>query len=148
MNLNPGIMIAILFPIAFVGMWVMLMWFFSKQGGWSELAEQFPDDPAIERNNLRWKSIRLGWVGYNNCMTMGFSDWGLHLSIPPPFKMFHPNLLIPWDQFHSAREKSLFFFRWTEAYIGHPTIAQMTAPHILFEEMQSRQLTQSDDFTD
>jgi len=138
-NIEPGLIIAIAFPILFVGIWVMVLFLVSILGGWSKLGKHYPDDPDVQRRSKSWKSGRLGWVGYNNCLTIGISDEGLHLSMPFPFRFSHPSLMIPWDQFHKTERKSRFGFQGTGTHIEQPVGVRLTLPAFVYDELIERE---------
>ena len=133
--MKPELIVACLSPLLFPAIWCLVLWILSKAGGWSRLGQFYRDDPEIERTNRTWQSAKLGWVGYNNCLTIGVSDAGLHLSVPLPFRVCHPNLLIPWDQFHDTHETSILFMNRVKTTIGSPTITTLTLPPFVKKEI-------------
>jgi hypothetical protein len=95
-----------------LAVWPATMWLLSRAGGWSVLALRFRDrDARPEGAALHMQWVRLGWVGYNGCVTVRISERGLRLSLWPGFDLFHPPLLIPWSELRDAREGRIWFVR-------------------------------------
>jgi hypothetical protein len=84
------------FFIAFPVLWCLVSAMLSAIGGWWMLAMRFRAEglPPAGRRWLVWGS--LGVVAYRSCLIVGHSEAGLHLAVLPPFRLFHPPLLIPW----------------------------------------------------
>ena len=104
---------------AFVLIWVTILKALAFAGGWSKLAARYPDSGLRPPSRSLWmQSAKVGWVGYNNCLTLGVGPEGLHLAVWPLFRAGHPPLLIPWDEVASIRPKKIFFMKMFELQVG------------------------------
>jgi hypothetical protein len=120
------------FPIAFaIGfpiMWVAVSLVLSHMGGWSKLAEHYADHQHVSGETYYMRSGFVGAINYKSCLNLRVCETGLRLSVLFPFRVGHPPLFIPWDQFHSISEKRVFFFRFLDTYVGRPVIANVVLP--------------------
>jgi hypothetical protein len=93
-----------LFPVLFVGLWLLVSFTLSAMGGWRALAEHYPAPSSVSGRRFRWRSGRMaGGVNYGGCLTLGAAPGGLYLAVLPMFRAGHPPLLIPWSDV-TARE--------------------------------------------
>lgn len=57
-----------------------------------------------------------------NCLNIAVSEAGLRLSVFPLFRLFHPPLVIPWDQV-SVQNRSGILSNWIEFHFsGAPSV--------------------------
>ena len=108
MNLQPW-MIAILsvaFPVfIFCGGYFLV----SRFSGWSLLTRRFRASEPFYGETWGWQSARFRWGShYNNCLTVGSSQEALYFSMLLPFRLFHPALLIPWQEIEVETGKMFF----------------------------------------
>ena len=93
-----------LFPVFFVGMWLLVSFLLSAMGGWRVLALHYPAQSSFSGKRFRFRSAQLGgYVNYGGCLTLGASPHGLYVAVLPFFRLAHPPLLIPWSDI-TARE--------------------------------------------
>lgn len=108
-----------LFPLFFVGIWLLVVGLLATLGGWGALARRYPDPGDAARGNL----LVLGGsslmmrrapipfpVTYKRCVTVTLSGVGLHLRVMAFFRFRHPPLLIPWEQVE--RMEAGHFLAW------------------------------------
>jgi hypothetical protein len=89
-----------------------LLWIISRISGWGLLARRFRTTEEFCGERWGWQSARFRWLGgYNNCLTIGANPQGLYLSVMPimfPLRLFHPDLLIPWQEIEVETGKMFF----------------------------------------
>jgi hypothetical protein len=98
---------AALFPIFFVGLWIVVVYVLSWFG-WRWLARwQTREEPT--GRSFPWSSAAIGLVNFNNCLNLRVSQRGLWMKPVFVFSLFHPALFIPWSDVRSVRRQSYFF---------------------------------------
>ena len=83
-------------PLATIGLVAVIMAVMGKISGWGRLAERYTAAGVVPGNLHRFRSARIGWAGYNNCLTFGGDMRGLYVAMFPLFRPGHPPLYIPW----------------------------------------------------
>jgi hypothetical protein len=117
-----------IFAIGFPVIWVALSLFMSSVGGWAALAARYPDRNSERGPTYYLRSGAVGAVGYRSCLILRVCDNGLRMSVLFPFRIGHPPLFIPWDQFHNAEIAWFLFFPRIDAYVGLPVVASVSLP--------------------
>jgi hypothetical protein len=104
-----------IFPIFFVGVWLLVALFISRVGGWSTLAEYYRADQPFFGTLFRFQaaSFRAG-SNYNGCLNFGANGEGLYLRPMLLFRAFHPPLFIPWSEVSAQPIKLWLFFNFVE----------------------------------
>jgi hypothetical protein len=120
--------IPVVFAIGFPVMWVSISLLLSHMGGWSKLAKHYADTEQVHGETYYMRSGSIGVVNYKSCLILSVSETGLRLSVLLPFRIGHPPIFIPWDQFHSVSEKRVFFFPFLDTYVGTPVVANIVLP--------------------
>ena len=120
--------IPVAFAIAFPIMWAAVSLVLAHMGGWSKLAQCYADPGNVIGKTYYMRSGFVGPINYKSCLNLRVSESGLGLSVLFPFRIGHPPLFIPWDQFHSVSEKRVFFFRFLDVYVGKPVVANVVLP--------------------
>ena len=83
--------------------WCAVMLLISRIGGWSRLAEYYPNNNLEPTQTWGFESVSLRYyTGYNGCINMGCDSAALYLSVWLPFRIGHPNLRIPWSDLHKS----------------------------------------------
>jgi hypothetical protein len=121
-----------LFPVFFVGMWLLISFLLSAIGGWSTLANHYVARSRVPGRHFYFRSAQLGaGVGYGACLTLGTGPAGLYLAVLPLFRMAHPPLLIPWSDITARETKSWFSttveLRFTKAPMASVRISRQLA---------------------
>jgi hypothetical protein len=83
-------------PLAIVLFWVGILFLISRLSGWSRLAERYAATGTVPSEVHRFRSAKVGWAGYNNCLTVGGDMRGLYLAMFPLFRPGHTPLFVPW----------------------------------------------------
>jgi hypothetical protein len=105
-------------PVLFLGLfstvWCAVCVVMATIGGWRRLAESYRAIDEFDGERWRFRSARMGWVGYNNCLTFGVNATGLYLAVLFPFRLGHPPLLIPWSEIDVSEQKTWVGFKYCE----------------------------------
>lgn len=115
-------------PVLILGFTCSILYLISFLSGWRKLARLYPAYNPPDGTRFRFQSGKVGWAGYNNCLTycVGFS--GLYIAVFPLFSFGHHPLLIPWGEIRAVEERSVFFCHYAILSIGAPEIARITIP--------------------
>jgi hypothetical protein len=116
-NVNPGLhqalarlaAVAAILLVCWAGALLGSMLLISRLSGWSLLALRFRAAEPWSGASWSWQSGRFrGWCGYNNCLRVGANQQSLSLAVNKPFGLFHPALLIPWNEIEVETGKAFF----------------------------------------
>jgi len=125
MNLPPELLLGI--PLFLIG-WPFCCWAIAQFGGWSKLANRYPDETFESGRTFYFCSGHVGQASYGMVLTLEVCESGLRMSVALPFRIGHPPVFIPWSEFHSIREKGFAFFRSLDTYVGMPVVAKVGLP--------------------
>jgi small-conductance mechanosensitive channel len=110
---------AVIFPIYFLSLWLLVCVIISFVGGWFSLAKVYRTRMAFDGEKWRMKSGQMRWLAnYNNVLTLGVSQQGLYLASMFLFRFMHPPLLVPWSEIKVRRRKG-WFFEYVTLTLGH-----------------------------
>jgi hypothetical protein len=101
---------AVIFPIYFLSLWVLVGAAISFVSGWFSLAKLYRTRVAF--NGAKWgmQSGKMRWLAnYNNVLTLGANPQGLYLASMFLIRFLHPPLLIPWSEIRVRRRKGWVF---------------------------------------
>lgn len=121
-------LILIAFTTFFLVLWMSISLLMSRVSGWAKLAKHYAASSDEQGKTYYMCSGYIGSVRYKSCLTLCACKNGLRLSMLFLFRMGHPPLFIPWDQFHNVSEKRMLFARLLNASIGRPTLVKVTLP--------------------
>ena len=123
--MEPVYLVFILFPIVFVGFWVLVTLFLWRASGWASLQDEYPDRPDDQPHlTLRAQSgsmgyFPLGGVQFGNCLRLEACETGLRISV---WKLLSPRskpIFVPWTRI-SAEVTHTWFFRFVRLKFGNP----------------------------
>jgi len=112
-------MFAVIFPIYFLSLWLLVSATISLVGGWFSLAKVYRT--PVEFDGAKWgmQSGQMRWlVNYNNVLTIGVSPQGLYLASMLLLRFMHPPLLVPWSEIKVQRKKG-WVFEYVIFTMGH-----------------------------
>jgi hypothetical protein len=97
----------LLFPVAFVAMWVAVTWLLGWVSGWYALMERYPDRHETPRLQLSWQSGVMGTIGvnYRNILRLAACPSGLRLGVMKFFGPFARDFLVPWRDIKVKRSR-------------------------------------------
>lgn len=115
------LLIVVVFPVVFVGMWMLVCLILGQVSGWARLAARYAVAEP-DRGTSLLTSGRVGFVNYNNALRVGADECALHLSVLKLFAVGHRPLAIPWSAVRISAQKTLFF-KWVRFEISEgPTV--------------------------
>ena len=101
---------ALIFPIYFLTLWLVVGATISLVGGWFSLAKLYRTQVPFKGARWRMQSGQMRWLAnYNNVLTVGASPQGLYLASMFLCRFQHPPLLIPWSEIKVRRKKGWVF---------------------------------------
>jgi hypothetical protein len=101
---------ALVFPIYFLFLWLVVAAMISLVGGWFSLAKVYRTRATFKGAKWRGQSGRMRRLAnYNNVLTMGASQQGLYLASMFLFRFMHPPLLVPWNEIKVGRNTGWVF---------------------------------------
>lgn len=104
------VLIAVLFPIYFIGMWCFVLWVISRIGGWARLASLYPAGARPEGLHLGWRSMQIRpFANYSSCLNVTLAHEGIYMIPVAIFRLGHRPLLIPWTCVGPLEEKTILF---------------------------------------
>jgi hypothetical protein len=109
------------FPIFFVGMWLLISTLLGVMSGWFNLQQWYADDNSEEPLlKLGWQSGVMGvGVNLNGILTLAAKRSGLSIRIWRIFGPFQKPLLVPWSEI-SAEPARSFFTQMVKLGLGNP----------------------------
>ena len=131
------IVAGVVFLAGFVVGLVFLILFLVKQlggtrGGWRQLAEVYGTDKPPTGQIVPGQTLQIGAVTYKRCVSLGFADEGLYLTI------WRKTALIPWTEFKALGQATLYWQKVPMLTVGDPPVATMTVPVAVFQQMRGK----------
>lgn len=119
---------AVLFPLFFASLWLMVTTVLAVLSGWFRLMARFPNqamDPIL-RVGGQSGSMGLG-VSMRGILALGVCPSGLRVGIMRVFGPFCRDFFVPWEDIRVIRRTVLF---WPAAKLefGSPAIGSLTIP--------------------
>ena len=109
------------FPLLFVGIWLLVSTMLAMTSGWFNLQQWYPDDGSEEPLlTLRGQSGSVGIVGFNNALRLKAYRSGLGLGVLRLVAPFMRPLLIPWGEV-KIEETKTFFVPMVRLQFGEPS---------------------------
>jgi hypothetical protein len=121
-------LVPVVCAVAFPFLWLSLSLVLSHLGGWAHLAARYRDHRREPGATYYFRTGAVGAVNYRWCLVLRVCETGLRMSVWFPFRIGHPQLFIPWGEFHSAEVTRLLFIPFIEAYVGLPVVATVRLP--------------------
>ena len=130
--LIPVLLIGI--PLYVISLMTFICFILSRMGGWGRIAAAFPRRHAPIGRKYSMCSAVVGFVKYNNCMTITSSAEGLDIE---PWKILiaHKPFFIPWTEIHNPEPNTMFTIKRIRFDVGSPAIGKLNLPERVFAEM-------------
>ena len=113
-----ALLFAFLFPIAFLAMWCGIVFALGAFGGWRRLARAYRATGEPGGESFHWQTGRVGSVPYRHMLNVQAAASGIHLSVPLPFRVGHPDLMIPWSAVHDEQHAKVWGREVTRFEVG------------------------------
>lgn len=118
-----------LFPVAFVALWVFVLFLLAKASGWSKLADWYRGEAPsnTETRGAHWMVMGGRWFrpSYRNVITLAASPAGLGIRPFVLFRLFQPALFIPRADMQTAIVRKLFFTVYEIRFTRAPEISAL-----------------------
>jgi hypothetical protein len=99
------------FPIAFVGIWLGVMFVISLSG-WHWFAIRYPAQTRPSGTAYTSPSTRFWFflAGYRNVVRVILTQEGIYFYVLFLFRPFHPPFLVPWESVARVEKTTRFFW--------------------------------------
>ena len=121
-------------------MWCFVMWINSHVSGWRQLAKRYQSDETPHGKTFSGIQGQIGLSSYRGVLECTANATGLFLRPGLLFRFGHPQLFIPWTDFHGAVRSSILWLKTVRADIGDPRIVRLRLEAKVFEESEGRKL--------
>ena len=101
--------------LAFFGTWLLVIFFISRVSGWARLAESYRTEQPFLGQLIRFQAAQFRKAtNYNGCLNFGGDPQGMYMVPMLIFRLFHPPLLIPWEEITAKPIKLWKFWNFVE----------------------------------
>ena len=121
-------LVGTLLPLGLLAIWCAIVFLLSTIGGWRRLARTYRASGEPSGLALRGQTGKVGVVPYRRCLTVHAGDRGVYLSLPFPFRIGHPSLMIPWRDLHGATHARVMGRDVTRMEVGTPVVGRLELP--------------------
>lgn len=113
-----------LFPLIFVGLWLVIVTLIGRLSGWTRLQNRFPDRPEESLVIMRAQSGAMGGISaakanFSGCLRFDVCRTGLRVSVWKIFGPFQRPFFVPWGQI-TVSDASIFKFKRHRFTFGTP----------------------------
>ncbi|NUO64712.1 MAG: hypothetical protein HOQ11_01320 [Gemmatimonadaceae bacterium] len=126
-NEAPPLALMILFPFAFIAVWLGVGALLSEIGGWARLARRFPGGPRPAGPRVRGQVVGMGPVGENGVTNLIPTAEGLYLYSNPLFRFHRPPVMVPWAEIRDEGERGVLWWRSVGLDLGGVTLLRVRA---------------------
>ena len=128
-------MFGYIFPFIFIGMWVIVSYIISRIG-WARLVEKYRFDGDFEGTRVGIISASINGGNYNGSLVLKYNYNGIYLKTIFIFRLFHPPVLIPWNEIKEVRDRKMLFVKLKEIVIGDPFVALITLKESIYKKIE------------
>lgn len=125
-----------LFPIFFIGMWILVTFVIAKMG-WVALVENYQFDDTFTGEKIGLISASINSANYKNSLILKYNDEGIYLKPIFLFRLFHKPVLIPWKEIKDIRDKKILFITIKELTVGHPSVAFIGLTETVYDKIRN-----------
>lgn len=108
----PVLAIGLVFPLFFIGLFVLIVFIIANTSGWTRLAKHYAFQGSFTGTKWQMQSARIGLSRYRGCLTVGTNSEGLYLATSFPFSFGHSPLFIPWSDITIVEQQE-----WPSKYL-------------------------------
>ncbi len=123
-----------LFPIFFVGGWLIVTTLLGSISHWYALMRAFPNREALEVGRLKSQSGSMGGVGMRGILSISVCQSGLRFGILRVFGPFCRDFFVPWEQLRVERKNGLLG-KTTTLRFGEPWVGWLRIPSHLADRL-------------
>lgn len=122
-------------PVIFPIFWITVLFILSR-AGWNKLSTQYSlpySSEEFEKKN----SISCGVnnVNYRGAITLYQNKKGFSMKPWFLFRLFHPQIYIPWSEIKQIKRKKTLGFTTIELEIGTPEVATLKFYEVYFKKL-------------
>jgi len=104
--------------------------------GWSDLVKNYKmEEPKRDLKRIGFISAAINSANYNNAIVAYQNKKGLFLKTVLVFRLFHPQVFIPWEEIKEVRTKKILFFTVKELIVGQPFVATIKIKNGVFKKL-------------
>ncbi|MGH6614369.1 hypothetical protein [Sphingomonas sp.] len=120
MNDQSARLFIFLFPVLFIGGWLMITTMLGAMAGWFTLQQHYPagNEPILLKLRARSGSMGPG-VALSGILTLSAGPSGLRVGISRLFGPFQKPFFVPWQEIRTEA-KTFFFVPMTKLSFGNP----------------------------
>lgn len=107
----------ILFPLFFVGMWLLVTTSLARKAGWPDLSDRYPNREEQPVRVLRFQSGWMGGVSMSSVLRLEACPSGLRVGILKLFGLFSRDFFVPWNEIR-IRRRTRFIWNVVELDLG------------------------------
>lgn len=118
--------IAVVFPLFFASLWLVVTTILAVLSGWFRLMAKFPDQIVEPLLRVRGQSGSMGLgVSMSGILTLAVCPSGLRVGIMRVFGPFCRDFFVPWQDIRVTR-KPVLFWPVAKLQFGNPAIGSLT----------------------
>lgn len=122
---NPALLVALIVPVSFVAMWLLVTSLLGLLSGWHRLRNAFPDSDEPTLLRLGFQSGWLGSVRMGNALTLSATRSGLRVGVVRLLGPFQKPFFVPWSAI-TPEDAPALFGSLTRLRLGRPEIGTLT----------------------
>jgi hypothetical protein len=122
---------------------IIIVTYFISRMGWDKLVQHFKAIDKFEGKRVGLISVTINSGNYQNSIVLKYNYQGIYLKPIFLFRLFHPPVLIPWNEIKDVRDKKILFINLKELVIGDPFIALITLKTSVYNKIERPFDTQS-----
>ena len=116
----------VLFPLYFVGLWLLVGTILAWKSGWSALAERYSASTRPSGTAIFGQVTKFGSVSEGNVTRIIVAQEGLFLEAILLFRFKRPALLIPWTMIGWVRQGKMLWWSFYELDLAGTTSIRIT----------------------
>lgn len=117
-----------MFPLFFIGMWLIVTTLLGLLSGWFQLQREFPDREDRKLITLSSLSGFVGIVGMNGILSITVCESGLRIGMLRIFGPFCRKFFVPWERITIERKLGIMG-KTAKLNFGQPLIGYLKIPY-------------------
>jgi len=127
------ILIGILLPIFFVGLWLFVTGILGLVSGWFALAKRYPDRPEAAILKIAYLSGSMGGVRLNGALKLSPCPSGLRVGMMRLLGPFSRDFLVPWEDIAVVRRDA--WLAGSQAEFRFGSAGRLTIPAFIADKL-------------
>ena len=114
------------FPVFFVGLWVVISYVIAAMSGWRQMMAAYPDQPEAPLRRFSFQSAYMGArVSLGNVLRIEVCPSGLRFGILRLFGLFCRDFFVPWSEI-AVTPRRMFLVNAVELQFGGRAFPKLT----------------------